>query len=73
MELKINVGDEVIIYAGNDKYKRAVVLEVWPSKYHPENPGIVEIEYDDVFLFGKTRKLIDADTVRSVKPRVKEG
>jgi hypothetical protein len=73
VELKINAGDEVIVYSGNDKYRRALVTEVWPSKYHPEQAGIVEIEYDNIITFGKTRKLIDADSIRSVKPRVKEG
>ena len=71
--MEINVGDSVIIY--DDKLKRATVTEVWPSRYQGEEKeaGVVEVEFDDVFLFGKTRKIIDADHIRSVKPRVKEG
>jgi hypothetical protein len=70
MQITVNVGDEIIVYDG--KLKRAVVTEMWPSKHHPEEAGVLEIEFDNL-MFGKTRKLIDADSIRSVKPRVKEG
>lgn len=65
--MEVNVGDEVVVYG--KRMKRAVVTEVWPDRRDGTKAGVVEVEYDNVFLFGKTREIIDECYIKSVKPR----
>jgi len=69
--MQVNVGNEVIVKK-DKRFFRAKVTEIWDTKYtNQEGPGVVEIEYDN--LFGTVRELIDPCYVYGVKSLDQKG